>query len=87
MYLSSKHKVAIPVPTAPVILETELKAPYSVLVTKLEAPFMIPNPPSKGPLTNPSAGFSNKSLTPVLMLLNSPIGLPIKLRLPTIFRN
>jgi len=47
---------------------------------------MIPNPPSKGPLTNPSAGFSNKSLTPVLMLLNSPIGLPIKLRLPTIFR-
>jgi len=47
----------IPLESDPVILLTELNAPAMVFLINEEAPCMIPNPPSRGPLTNPSAGF------------------------------
>lgn len=47
----------IPLDSDPVILLTELNAPAMVFLINEEAPYMIPNPPSRGPLTNPSAGF------------------------------
>ncbi len=40
------------------------------------APLTMPTPPSNGPWTNPSKGFSNKSFTPVPILLNNPTGFP-----------
>lgn len=41
----------------PVILFTELNAPAIVFFINEDAPSNIPNPPSKGPFTKPSAGF------------------------------
>ncbi len=76
------QRVVNPPETAPVILLTEFNAPAIVFLIKDPAPFMIPNPPSKGPFTNPSFGLSNKSVKPVEILLNNPTGLPIIFKLP-----
>lgn len=59
------HKTEIPLDKEPVILLTEFKAPVIVFFIRELAPSIIPRPPSKGPLTKPSAGFVNKSVTPV----------------------
>lgn len=59
------QRAEIPLDKEPVILLTELKAPAIVFLIKEEAPFMMPKPPSNGPLTNPSAGFVMRSDMPV----------------------
>ena len=86
IYSLSKHKLVNPADKLLEILLTELKAPYNVFLTKLPAPKANPIPPSRGPLANPSIGFSIKSLKPVVIFPNNPIGLPIMLRLPKHFK-
>jgi hypothetical protein len=81
-YSSSIHSAEIPLDIEPVILLTELKAPAIVFLSKEPAPYAIPNPPSKGPLAKPSAGFSTKSITPVDIFLNKPTGFPITFNEP-----
>lgn len=61
------HNAEIPLDKEPVILLTELKAPAIVFLISEEAPYMIPKPPSSGPLTKPSAGLVKRSVTPVEM--------------------
>lgn len=61
IYSSSKDKWANPEPKDPVILSTEFKLPAKVFFNNDPAPFNTPNPPSKGPFTNPSLGFLYKS--------------------------
>jgi len=56
-YSSSMQRDEIPLESDPVILLTELNAPAMVFLISEEAPCMMPKPPSRGPLTNPSAGF------------------------------
>ncbi len=53
-----------------------MNAPATVWETKDPAPCTNPSPPSKGPFVNPSTGLSIKSVTPVVILLNNPTGLP-----------
>jgi hypothetical protein len=76
------QRVVRPPETAPVILLTEFKAPAIVFLIKDPAPFIIPKPPSNGPLTKPSFGLSNRSVNPVEILVKSPTGLPIIFKLP-----
>lgn len=76
------HKWAIPVEKEPVNLFTELNVPAMIFLIKLAVPRANPIPPSRGPWTKPSIGFSIKSYTPVATLLKKPIGLPIILREP-----
>ena len=52
--------------------------PLTVFLNKDPTPCTIPNPPSNGPLTNPSAGFVIRSENPSPIVLKSPIGFPIK---------
>ena len=85
MYSSSIVNDDNPELIVPVILLTELNAPAIVWVTNDPAPYTNPNPPSNGPLVNPSTGLSIKSVTPVDMLLNSPTGLPNTLNDPNSF--
>lgn len=59
------HKNDTPLDREPAILFTEFNAPAIVFFIRDEAPSIIPNPPSKGPLINPSAGFVIRSVIPV----------------------
>jgi len=52
-YSSSKDKEANPVDIESVTTYTELKVPLRVFLSNDPVPFAIPNPPSKGPWTNP----------------------------------
>ena len=72
----------MPVPRLPVIFPRVLKVPDTVFLNRLPTPYTMPRPPSKGPLTKPSAGFMTRSCMPAPMLLNSPTGFPIKSILP-----
>lgn len=81
------HRAEIPLEREPVILFTELKAPAIVFLMREEAPYMMPRPPSRGPLTKPSAGFVIRSCIPVEMFLKSPTGFPMILREPKTLRN
>lgn len=81
---SSKARAANPVDTVPVTLDIELNAPPTEWATNDPVPSTIPNPNSAGPLTNPWAGLSFKSLTPVDIFLNKLIGFPIIFKLPNI---
>lgn len=76
------HKCVIPVENDPANLLTELKVPAITFLIKLAVPSANPMPPSRGPWTNPSIGFSMKSWTPVAILLKKPIGFPMILRDP-----
>jgi hypothetical protein len=80
------HREEIPLDRDPVILLNEFKAPAMVFFKSDEAPPIIPNPPSSGPLTKPSAGFIIRSATPVEIFLKSPTGFPIIFNDPNTLR-
>lgn len=66
----------------PVTFEMELSAPPIEWAIREVVPSAMPLPNYKGPWTNPSLGLSFRSLMPVEMFLNSPIGLPMMFREP-----
>lgn len=81
-YSSSNESPANPYPKLPVILFTVFKLPAKVFLKSDPAPYITPNPPSNGPLTNPSFGFYIRSSSPVPIFEKSPTGFPIKSKLP-----
>ena len=82
IYSSSRDNPANPDPIDPVILLIVFKLPAKVFLTKDPAPYIIPKPPSNGPLMNPSAGLVIRSYNPEPILEKSPTGFPMISMLP-----
>jgi hypothetical protein len=68
----------------PVTFEMDPKAPPIECAIKEEVPSAIPLPNYNGPSTKPSLGLSFRSLIPVDIFLNKPIGFPIMFKDPNI---
>ncbi len=74
----------MPLLMEPVIDSTVLKAPLMVLPISEPAPLTTPFVPYSGPISNPSAGNSTRSLNPDPIFWTKVIGLPRMVRLPII---